>query len=267
MRGERQFRGAGWSRLPLLLLLGALTALSATSCRSLLSRPQPQPVLRIGIVPDSPPLAFRQKRQWCGVEADLGRALAQRLDMRPVFIATPPARLADNLLSGKVDILMAGLTVTEERRTQMDFATPYVSVGQAAIIRAEDRLRYNTAIKIRTARTRVGAVADSPGARLVATYFANAELVPFPAAAPAVAALREKKIDVFIHDGPEAWWLTLAHPEQLVLAPSVFAREDVAWAFRPSSIFLRQQANHALADWQKDGTLEAILKRWLPVSK
>ncbi|HRV31978.1 MAG TPA: transporter substrate-binding domain-containing protein, partial [Kiritimatiellia bacterium] len=159
MHGERQFRGAGWSRLPLLLLLGTLTALSATSCRSLLSRPQPQPVLRIGIVPDSPPLAFRQKRQWCGVEADLGRALAQRLDMRPVFIATPPARLADNLLSGKVDILMAGLTVTEERRTQMDFATPYVSVGQAAIIRAEDRLRYNTAIKIRTARTRVGAIA------------------------------------------------------------------------------------------------------------
>ena len=112
--------------------------------------PQPQPVLRIGIVPDSPPLAFRQKRQWCGVEG-FGSRPRPTAGHAPGLYCHPPARLADNLLSGKVDILMAGLTVTEERRTQMDFATPYVSVGQAAIIRAEDRLRYNTAIKIRTA--------------------------------------------------------------------------------------------------------------------
>ena len=264
MRSARQIRMVGLLRL---LLLGAVAAGGASGCRSLFPRFPPRPALRIGIVADSPPLAFRQKRHWRGVEADLGRALAQRLEMRPVFIACQPARVADDLLSGKVDILMAGLGVTEERRTQMDFATPYLSVGQAVVIRAEDRLRFTTAIKIRAVRGRVGAVAHSPGAHLVATYFANAELVLFPTAPVAVTALQDRQIEMLIHDGPAAWWLTLAYPNQLVLAPSVFAREDVAWAFRSTSIHLREQANQALADWQTDGTLEAILSRWLPFSK
>ncbi|HOU22482.1 MAG TPA: transporter substrate-binding domain-containing protein, partial [Kiritimatiellia bacterium] len=122
--------------LPVLALLAA----HVSGCRTPLAS---SAALRIGTVRDAPPLICRQKGRWTGLEADLGRNLAARLGMKPVFIPLPAERLTDALLTGKVDMLMAGLTITDTRRLQMDFSLPYLVVGQAALIRSEDLLRYN----------------------------------------------------------------------------------------------------------------------------
>ena len=171
------------------------------------------------------------------------------------------------MLGGKIDVLMGGTTLTEARRVQMDFAAPYLVVGQAALIRAADLPRANTAIKIRTANVRAGTVAGTAGDSYVGRYFTRATRVSYPDPAAAAEALRAGQIDLVVYDGPAAWWLALRHRPDLVLAPALFDRAEVAWAFRRGSVSLRESANEALTAWQKDGTLESILKRWLPVSK
>jgi ABC-type amino acid transport substrate-binding protein len=218
-------------------------------------------------VENSPPLIFRQQGGWAGLEADLGRALADRLGLKPVFVPYSQQTLPAALLEGKVDILMAGITISEERRVRMDFSVPYLVVGQVALIRPTDSLRYNTEIKIRSTGNRVGVVDGTAGDRLVSRYFANAARVPFPHAEAAVQSLRAGQIDMLIYDAPSALWLALGDEKQLSIAPALFAREEIAWAFRRGSVALREAANHALADWQKDGTLESILQRWIPFSK
>ena len=250
-------------RMALALALGGLAL--AGGCFSL--RSADNAVLRIGVVEDSPPLVFRHRGEWRGVEADLGRALAARLGRKPKFIAFVPARLDAALLDGTVDVLMGGTTLSEERRVQMDFAAPYLVVGQAALIRSPDLPRYNTAIKIRSTRGAVGVVAGAAGDRFVSRYFTQAARIPYAGPDEAVAALLEKKIDLLVYDAPAAWWISLRHEPALALAPDLFAREEVAWAFRRGSVALRESANQALADWQKDGTLETILRRWIPFSK
>jgi len=230
-------------------------------------RPAASGSLRIGVAEDSPPLFFRHGGHMCGLEADLGRAFAARLGLKPVFVAGAPAELEAALFAGDVDVLMGGTTLTEERRVRMDFATPYLVVGQAALIRAADLPRFNTAIKIRSASARAGVVAGSSGAAYVARYFPQATRTAYPDPATAAAALRARQIDLLIYDGPAAWWLALGHRPHLALAPALFAREEVAWAFRRGSVALRESANEALAAWQADGTLESILKRWIPYSK
>ncbi len=245
--------------LPLLVL-----ALAA-GCQALW--PASSGALRIGVAEDSPPLFFRHGIHLCGLEADLGREFADFLNLPPAFVVLPPAELEAALLAGKVDVLMGGTTLTEARRVQMDFATPYLVVGQAALIRAADLPRFNTAIKIRSTRARVGTVAGSAGDAHVARYFPRATRMAFPDPTAATEALRAGQIDLLIHEGPAAWWLSLRHRPQLALAPALFDRAELAWAFRRGSVALRESANEALAAWQKDGTLESILKRWLPVSK
>lgn len=245
----------------------ALAIAAVPGCRS--GAPgQAPPALRIGAVVDSPPLVFREHGRWQGVEADLARAWADRLGVQPVFIAVAPDQQVAALLDGQVDVLMSGLAITAERRVRMDFASPYLVVGQAALVRAEELLRYNTEIKIRSTRARVGVVVDSPGDRLVSRYFTNAARTVFPRAGNAIAALRQGQIDMVIFDAPAAWWFARQPGvPALALAPALFAREEVAWAFRRGSATLRDSANQALADWQRDGTLEAILQRWIPFSK
>ena len=212
-------------------------------------------------------MSFKQKGRWAGVEIELGQALAARLGMKPVFVAFPPQQLSAALLAGKVDMVMAGMAITEERRVQMDFSSPYLVVGQAALVRTSDLLRFNTEIKIRSAQARTGVIEDTAGDRLVSKYFSNATRIAFPRAEAAAEALCQNQIDMLIDDAPAAWWLALRYPDRLSAAPVLFAREEIAWAFRRGSVSLREAANQALADWQKDGTLETILQRWIPFSK
>ena len=201
------------------------------------------------------------------MEADLGRAFATRLGMKPVFMAFPADRLSPALLAGKVDVLMAGLAITEDRRLQMDFSTPYLVVGQAALVRAADLPQCNTAVKIRTSRVRVGVQEGSVGDRLVAGYFPGSVRTAFSQAQEALPALLENRIDMFVGDAPAVWWLALQYGGRVAVAPPLFSREEIAWGFRRGSIVLREAANQALADWQKDGTLETTLQRWIPYSK
>ena len=255
-------------RSPLLALAGLLLlAALAPGCRSVFPRPSSsREALRIGTLADAPPLAFRQQRRWAGVEADLGRAFAQRLGLRPVFVALSPDQLTSALLDGQVDMLMAGLPVTEERRVLMDFSSPYLVVGQSALLCPEDLPRFNTEIRIRSAYARAGVIKGSSGDRLVSRYFAQAERIEFDQIDSALDALRQHEIELLVHDAPALWWQARQHAETFSLAPVLFAREEIAWAFRRGSVRLREAANQALAEWQRDGTLETILRRWIPVS-
>ena len=248
--------------------LALLLAIALSGCRSIgVADSSPRIPLRIGIVADSPPLVFRLNGQWAGIEADLGRALAEHLSMKPVFVPLPFRQLSTALLQGKVDILMAGITISEERRTQMDFCRPYLVVGQAALVRTPDLPRFNTEIKVRATSQRVGVVANSSGDRLVSSYFANASRTAYPDIKKNMKALLQNQIDMVVYDAPAAWWMALAHEGELSIAPSLFAREEIAWGIRRESISLRSSANQALETWQKDGTLESILQRWIPYSK
>lgn len=243
--------------------LAGLLALGA-GCLSLGRGPAP---LRIGTVSDSPPLAFREGRHWKGVEIELAKALADRLGQRPVFVALPSGELLTALLDGRVDVLMAGLAVTEDRRVQIDFASPYLVVGQAVLVRRADLPRVQTTIKIRSSPARAAVVEDSTGDYLITRYFPRASRYPFPTFDAAVDALLHNRVDMVVGDAPTLNWKARQKPADLALAPALFAREEIAWGFRRGSVGLRESANHALADWQQDGTLERILRRWMPVSR
>ena len=212
-------------------------------------------------------MVFRSGRKWSGLEPDLARAYADRLGMRAVFVALPPDRLPDALSDGRIDVVMAGLPITEENRVRMDYSTPYLVVGLGAAVRPSDLSRFNTDIKIRSARGRVGVVEGSRGDAFVSAYFPHAQKAAFVSLADAENDLVDGQIDLLVHDAPAIWWAIRNRNSGLAMAPVLFDRAEIAWGFRRGSVGLRESANRALSDWQKDGSLEASIARWLPVSR
>ena len=71
--------------------------------------------LRVGIAPDYPPLAFKENGNILGVEPDLARALAHQLGVELVLVETPWEDLVPSLQQGRIDVIMSGMSVTEER--------------------------------------------------------------------------------------------------------------------------------------------------------
>ena len=126
-------------RLPtprMLLFLILVLALSAPGCRSN-DAPRGR-ALRVGVTPGFAPAVFEQDGEIVGIEADLARALGERLGRRVVFERFAEGELLGALEAGEVDVVMSGLSITPERARRVLFATPYMESGQLALIRAHE---------------------------------------------------------------------------------------------------------------------------------
>ena len=197
----------------------------------------------------------------------MARLLAARLDRHLEWRVYPEDALASALRRGEIDIAMAGLAVTPERRSVLDFSRPYLASGLGALARANDASRYPTALDVQSAAIPVGAVRGTRAEAWAHRYLPRAVLTAFDTQAAAIDALRDRRIDLLLGEAPSLWPLAEKDRQHLGMTPALMDRTDLAWAFPPSGPTLREASNQALADWIRDGTLSTILHLWLPVSR
>jgi len=224
----------------------------------------PPNALRVGVTSTYPPIVFRQGAQIAGVEAELARLLGERLG-RPVhFIEVPWDQQIDALIAGRTDIIMSGMSVTEARAARIAFTDPYLEAGLVAAVRTEDARRYGSRQALLAAPVTVGVIERTTGDVFVQQNFTNARRVAFTVASDGALALRNRSIDVFVHDAPSIAWLVSANEADLAGIWQFLNKEHLAWAVRRGEPLLLAQVNESLAAWRRDGTLAAVLARWLP---
>lgn len=242
-----------------------LAALLLAGCATTNAPPRGKP-LRVGVKPDYPPIIFDQGGLISGVEADLARMIGARLN-RPVrFVHLEWDEQVGALLTGEVDILMSGLTVTEARRARMDFTSPYLQIGQMAIVRRRDLPKYADVQGLRQEGVRVGVQHGTTGDQLVQQKLPKARRVAFLNANDAAQDLiRNRRIDVYVDDAPAIWWLSTQYEADLVMLPFAMSEEYLAWGLRREDAQMRTRINRMLEEWKQDGSLRAVLKRWLPI--
>jgi ABC-type amino acid transport substrate-binding protein len=255
-------------RLVPLLLLVLLAAVS-TGCQDYY-RHDPAPAdippnaLRVGVTPTYPPIIFKQGGEMTGVEADLARLLGTRLG-RPVhFVEVTWDQQIDVLMSGRTDIIMSGMSVTEARTVRIAFSEPYLEGGLMAAVRSEDLSRYGSREALLQTDGVIGAIERTTGDVFVQRNFPNARRVTLSLASDGALALRRRTIDVFVHDGPSIAWLVSANEADLAGIWQPLNKENLAWGIRRDDPVLLGQVNEALAAWKRDGTLTEVLVRWLP---
>jgi polar amino acid transport system substrate-binding protein len=224
----------------------------------------PPNALRAGVTSTYPPIVFRQGNQLAGVEADLARLLAARLG-RPIhFVEIPWDQQIDALVSGRTDIIMSGMSVTEARAVRVAFTEPYLEAGLVAAVRTEDARRYGSRDALLQAPVTVGVIERTTGDVFVQQHFPNARRVALTVASDGALALRRRTVDVFVHDGPSIAWLVSANEADLAGIWQFLNKEHLAWAVRRGDALLLAQINESLAAWRRDGTLAGVLARWLP---
>jgi len=263
-------RAAGWA-------FGAASILAALSIGACAPRhtptpatTPPQPTLRVGIAPNYPPLAFKKNGHITGVEVQFAKMLGPALGMQTVLAETPWEDLIPALRDHRIDIIMSGMSVTEQRQQLVTFAHPYLRVGQMMLLRRADaqRLRADTAINQKT--TRIGFVTGTTGEQYVRQHFQRAQLKGFESVDAAVAALRAHQIDVFVHDAPSIYGVMVGgdKPEhELIGRYEPLTEEYLAWAVRKDDDTLRARLDGVLAKWNADGTLDSVLGKWIKVQR
>lgn len=246
-------------------LIGAgVLALVLSSCAIF---PDPlRPPLHVGVSPTYPPVVFEQDGEIQGIEADLARSVAERIGRQAVFHVYPFPELLDALERGDVEVVMSGLSITEDRARRVLFTKPYMQVGQLALIRSRDVARLGRVLWIKRPDTRVGYERGTTGELYVADHLTRSIAFAFDDVDSGLRSLRAGRLDYFVHDAPTVWSLAgdPAHRDLIGLYRPL-TEEYLAWAVRFDESELRNQLDHALSELQSQGLIEPILNRWIPV--
>jgi polar amino acid transport system substrate-binding protein len=223
-------------------------------------------ILRVGVNPEYPPLVFKKEGRLVGIEPDNARAVGEIIGREIQWVEMPFEKLIPSLLAGDIDVIMSGFSVTAARSAQVMYADSYMLVGQMAILHRDKLARFAQPWSIYRPGVRIGVEPGTTGAAFAERELKEAKIVPVQDADVAFAALREDKIDLYIHDAPTSWQLaTNQDNADLLSLYSPLTEEMLAWAVRPDDAILAGELNRALSTMKANGTLQYILNRWIPV--
>ena len=218
-------------------------------------------------MPDYPPIIFHDDDGSInGLEAEFSRQLGEALQ-RPVELKEYDlAELFAALDSGEIDIIMSGISVTEERQRHYLFSLPYTTIGQMAMIRKADAARISTPGALFHSQFRVGYKQGTTGEAFVLDRV-DGTTQGFVSNEAAVQALMEGDIDVFIHDAPTVWNLAQRndYPVELLGLYTLLTKEQLAWVMRKDNQSLKSDVDAVLKEWMNNGELNRMKFKWMPV--
>lgn len=254
------------ARRPGLRLLATGLALIAIVFGCMTSDGPRGPALRVGVSPDAPPVVFERDGEIVGIEADLARLVGLSLDRRVVFHRASNPELLEAVERGEIDVVMSGVAITPEWAERVRFTQPYMQVGQLLMIRASDVARFGRVEGVRRRGARVGYERGTRGEQFVANQLVASRSFAFDQLDEALRSLRAGRIDYLIHDAPTIWRLA-GDPRlpDLMGLYQPLTEESLAWAVAPDDEALHARLDALLSRWKREGRIEPILDRWIPV--
>ena len=224
--------------------------------------------LRIGTSASYPPLTFKQDGELQGVEVDLARAIGEDLKVKTRVLEMPLEELIAALNDNRIDVIMSGMSVTDERSARILFTDSYMKIGQMALIRSADLVQWSQPRALFARGARIGVKTGTTGEVFARTELPQAVITSFTSIDEGTDALAANKVDIFIHDAPTIWRLSANTATQKAGLMGLYrplTDEYLAWAVRPQDKGLAHALNQSLATLKNDGTLGRVLGKWIPV--
>ena len=248
-----------------IIIVAFLIALSVVGSAAAQDIAVEMPSLRVGITPNYPPMIFKQNEKIIGVDADFARRLGKELNRPVQFLELGWDQQIGALLEGDIDIIMSAMTITDARKVRINFTDPYLKSGLVPAIRAEDASKYNSVKSILADYPTVGVIKGTTGEAFVRKNVSPlSRIVTLMKTSDAAFELQARRIDVFIHDAPAVIWLVSENEADIRGVWEMLNEENLGWGVRKGDEGLLKQVNSILRRWKQDGTLDGILRSWLP---
>jgi polar amino acid transport system substrate-binding protein len=159
--------------------------------------------------------------------------------------------------SGKADIAMAGITVTEERQMTVNFTDPYTTATQMIIVAEDSDITSPDDLTGRTIGVQLGTTGD-----IYADDIEDATVERYNKGFEAVQALMQGKIDAVIIDGEPAK-VFVSQNEGIKLVDEAFTEEEYAIAIAKDNDELLEKVNTALNELKEDGEFQKVVDKYI----
>ena len=192
-----------------------------------------------------------------GSVIDTAKAIAEKLGLELQIDDMDVVAALRSVQQGKADIVMAGVTVTDERKAVMDFSDSYATGIQSIIVPEGSDIASPDDLAGKTIGTQRG----TTGYIYCSDDFGDDAVVAYDDGLTAVQALNNGQVDAVVIDNAPAKEFVAANPGLGILDTS-YAEEDYAIGLAKGSA-LEDAVNAALEELKADGTLQSIVDKYI----
>ncbi|NLB82087.1 MAG: basic amino acid ABC transporter substrate-binding protein [Clostridiaceae bacterium] len=255
-----------------LLLVSSLIAVTFIGCSNDTSSPStkvdapPAATLVMGTNAEFPPFEFvGDNGQPDGFDVALVKEIAKRMDAEIKIENMEFKSLIGSLGNGKIDLVAAGMTVTEERKKEVDFTQAYFTANQMIIIPTGDSIKSASDLKDKVVGVQEGTTGDiiiSEDDVEVKEYNVK-EVKRYKKGIDAVMDLVNDRIDAVVIDSNPAKEYVASNEGKIVAIQSGMETEEYAMAVKKGNTELLEKVNAALTEIKEDGTYDKLVKEYI----
>lgn len=214
-------------------------------------------VLVMGTNAEFPPYEFYEGQEVVGIDAEMAAAVAEKLGMELKIEDMAFDSIIPALTAGKIDMGVAGMTVTEDRLASVDFSDSYATATQVIIVKEDSEIASADDLAGKTIGVQLGTTGD-----IYASDVEGATIEQYNKGMEAVMSLSQGKIDAVIIDNEPAK-VFVSEVEGLKILDEAFVTEEYAIALAKGNTELLDKVNAALAELKEDGTLQSIVDKYI----
>ena len=193
-----------------------------------------------------------------GIDIETAQAIADKLGLELQIddMDFDAALLA--VQQGKADMVMAGVTVTDERQNVMDFTDSYATGIQSIIVKEDSDIASVDDL----AGKKIGTQRGTTGYLYCSDDFGDENVVAYDNGLTAVQMLNNGQVDCVVIDNAPAKEFIAANPG-LKLLDTAYVEESYAIGVGKGNTELKDAINTALEELKADGTLQAIVDKYI----
>ena len=216
--------------------------------------------IKVGTEPTFAPFEFADKegKNYDGFDMDLIRAIGKQLNKKIEIVNMGFDALIPALNSGNIDVAIAGMSITEDRKKAVDFSEAYYVSGLTVLVNKDNNSvksindLANKQIAVQIGTTGADKAAKVPGAKVKA-FNTNTE---------AFLELKNKGVDAVVIDKPvAAYYLTKDPDAGAKMVGETMDAESYGMALKKNNKRLAK-LNAALAELKKNGEYDKLYKKW-----
>lgn len=204
-----------------------------------------------------PPYESVEGNEIIGIDPEIAKLIADDLGRELVIEDMAFDSIIAAVQSGKADIAMAGLTVTEDRKQNINFSDPYTEAAQVIVVKKNSPVASPDDLEGKTVGVQIGTTGD-----IYAGDIADATIERYSKYFEAINALNQDKIDAVIVDREPAK-VFVSDSDELKMIDKEFTLEEYAIGVAKENTELLDQINASLKKLQESGEIDKIINKYI----
>lgn len=206
-----------------------------------------------------------KKGNFVGFDIDLAKMMAKAMGVKFIAVNTAWDGIIPALVTGKLDIIIAGMTVTQQRNLKVNFADPYIIVGQTVIVNGKLKDTVKSYKDLNDPKYTVTSKLGTTGEQAIKRLLPKAKYKSFEDATEAGLEVASGRADAFVYDLPTcaAFQARQGEKANTVFLDEPFTFEPLAFAIRKGDPDFLNWLNNFMRQIKNDGRYDKIYEKWL----